>query len=120
MMAEEIELTKGNLSLVSASKSKLSLASNEYDKQHGKLKTSKSLLRIIRWHEKKEDYLLYTGLTFFCSCVLYIVVRRSMLFIPALPTFSWLWPSNNQMSPEHVPEVASYSRVPDSHSTGEL
>jgi hypothetical protein len=93
MMAEEIELSKGNLSLVSASQVKLSLASSEYDKQHGKIKTSKALLRLIRWHERKEDYQLYSGLAFFCFCVLYIVVRRSMLFIPALPSLSGLWPS---------------------------
>lgn len=90
MMAEEIDLTQGNLSLVSASTKKLDVASREYEKQHGQLKRSKGLLRVIRWHEKKEDILLYAGLAFFCLCVAYIVFRRSLLFIPALPSFAWL------------------------------
>ena len=89
MMAQEIELSQGNLSLVSASANKLSVASNEYEKQHGKLRTSKGLLRQIRWHERKEDILLYSGLGFFGLCVAYVVCRRTLLFVPALP-FEWV------------------------------
>ena len=90
MMAEEIDLSQGNLSLVSASTSKLNVASAEYEKQHGHLRASKGLLRVIRWHEKKEDILLYAGLVFFGLCVAYVVFRRSLLFVPALPSFAWL------------------------------
>jgi Sec20 len=89
MMAQELELSQGNLSLVSSSTDKLSVASQEYTRQHGKLNTSKGLLRQIRWHERKEDILLYTGLAFFIACVLFVVLRRTLLFVPALP-FRWL------------------------------
>ena len=88
MMAQELELSQGNLSLVSASTEKLSVASHEYSRQHGKLKTSKGLLRQIRWHERKEDILLYAGLGFFACCVAYVILRRTMLFVPAFP-FVW-------------------------------
>ena len=89
MMAQEIELSSGNLSLVTASHNKLSTASSEYEKQHGRLRTSKALIRQIRWHERKEDILLYAGLAFFALCVTYVVSRRTLQFVPALP-FEWL------------------------------
>ena len=83
-MRQDIEVSQGNLSLVHSSAAKLSVASDEYSKQNARLHTSKGLLRRIRWHERKEDVLLYTGLAFFALCVLYVVVRRSLLFVPSL------------------------------------
>jgi hypothetical protein len=95
MMAQEIDLSQGNLSLVNASAAKLSVATKEYNKQHAKLHTSKGLLRMIRWHERKEDILLYSGLGFFAACVLYIVMRRSLLFVPSMAwlrgAIGWVW-----------------------------
>jgi Sec20 len=83
-MAEELEVASGNLSLISASEHKLQASSAEYARQHGILAFAQRLLRIIHWQDRQEDVLLYSGIVFFACCVLYVVLRRSLHFVPAL------------------------------------
>lgn len=103
MLNEEVELASGNLSLINNSAAKLAHTSEEYNRQESRLKKSRGLLRLIKYLDRREDLLLYAGIAIFCAAALYVVLRRTLHFIPAIPaipsipsipTIPWesLWP----------------------------
>jgi hypothetical protein len=85
MLTDEVELSKGNLSLINNTTNKLTSTADEYSRQHGRLQKSRGLLRRIRFLDRKEDILLYVGIAIFSAAVMYVLIRRTLHFVPALP-----------------------------------
>eukprot|EP00892_Ulva_mutabilis_P005466 jgi/Ulvmu1/3291/UM153_0003.1 len=109
MLNEEVELAGGNLSLINSSTAKLAHTSNEYDSQQTRLTKSRGLLKLIQFLDRKEDLLLYAGIAFFAAAVLYVVLRRTLHFVPAVPAIPWdaLWPQQPvALQEQPVPHMA--------------
>lgn len=114
MLNEEVELAGGNLSIINNSTAKLAHTSDEYSRQESRLSKSRGLLRLIKYLDRREDLLMYAGIAIFGAAVLYVVLRRSLHFVPAIPAIPWesFWPQEAsvlQEQPilhiEHSPEL---------------
>lgn len=84
MLTEEVELSKGNLSLIHNTTNKLNTTAGEYETQQGRLKQSRGILRVIKLLDRRADILLYCGMFIFGSACAYVLIRRSMHFMPAV------------------------------------
>lgn len=114
MLNEEVELASGNLSLINNSTAKLAHTSDEYTRQESRLSKSRGLLKLIKFLDRREDLLLYAGIAIFSAAVLYVVLRRTMHFVPAVPSIPWesFWPQQPSVLQEqpvlhidHSPEL---------------
>lgn len=114
MLNEEVELAGGNLSLINSSTAKLGHTSDEYSRQQTRLSKSRGLLKLIKFLDRREDILLYSGIAIFSAAVLYVVLRRTLHFVPAMPAIPWdtLWPQQPAtlieqpiLHIEHSPEL---------------
>lgn len=84
MLTEEVELSKGNLSLIHNTTNKLATTAGEYDTQQGRLKQSRGMLRVIKLLDRRADILLYCGMAIFGMAIAYVLIRRSLHFVPAV------------------------------------
>lgn len=84
MLTEEVELSKGNLSLIHNTTNKLVTTAGEYDTQQGRLKQSRGMLRVIKLLDRRADILLYIGMAIFGLACAYVLTRRSLHFVPAV------------------------------------
>ena len=84
ILTEEVELSKGNLSLIHNTTNKLTTTAGEYGTQQGRLKQSRGMLRVIKLLDRRADILLYLGMAIFGVAVAYVLIRRSMHFVPAI------------------------------------
>lgn len=114
MLNEEVELAGGNLSIINSSTAKLAHTSDEYSRQESRISKSRGLLRLIKYLDRREDLLLYAGIAIFSTAVLYVVLRRTLHFVPAIPAIPWesFWPQPEPVLQEqpvlhidHSPEL---------------
>jgi hypothetical protein len=84
MIRDEVELSRGNLSLINNTTNKLETTAGEYETQQVRLKQSRGILRVIKILDRRADILLYLGMAIFASACVYVLVRRSLHFVPAL------------------------------------
>lgn len=55
---------------------------DEYQGQHGVMKKSKGLLKVLDWQNRSETYILWLGLFFFLLTAAYVVQKRTIYFVP--------------------------------------
>lgn len=82
ILAQELEQSGAQLAALGMSQEMLSKSNEQYQSQHTRLKRAKGLLSTIDWQNKSEQYLLWAGLSLFCTVALYIIQKRVLYFVP--------------------------------------